>query len=177
MTIISTTGEGEIRMHWADDPALAARIADFFCAHADATYISHSELQGSRALAPGVWSPDLRNIVCAQAAETLEGAANDGAADAIACAWLGAELAGVAFVSFGGEDPGRRFAVLDDVIVSPAVRGKGVGREFVEWIAARAGDLGARRLFLESGAGNDSAHRFFERAGFHQTSIVMMRDL
>ena len=167
----------ELRLGWADDPQLAAPIAEFFCAHADAEYISHSELQEARAIAPGVWNPDLRSIMHAQASKILARPAIDGTADAIACAWLDGELAGMALVSFGGSGEGRRFAVLDDMVVSPAVRGRGLGRQFIEWIAARAGEFGARRLFLESGVGNDSAHRFFERAGFRQTSIVMMRDL
>jgi hypothetical protein len=34
-----------------------------------------------------------------------------------------------------------------------------------------------QRLFLESGVLNHRAHEFFERQGFRQASIVMMRDL
>jgi GNAT superfamily N-acetyltransferase len=173
----TTLPDDTIRMHWADEPALAGQIADFFCEHSDPAYISHSELQSGRALAAGEWNPDLHRIMLAQAGDVLAESMHDGKTDEIACAWRGAELVGIALVSFDGVDPDRRFAVLDDLIVSSAVRGVGLGRQFVEWIADRVREVGIPRLYLESGIQNADGHRFFERAGFQQISIVMMRDL
>ena len=86
-------------------------------------------------------------------------------------------LVAVAFVRFTTNSRKARLAVLEDMIVAPGVRGMGVGKLFLEWLAERAKSCGAQRLFLESGQANDAAHHFFERAGFNQTSIVMMRDL
>ena len=176
MTQIATP-TNNLFISWAEQPALAAQVADFFCAHADVAYISHAELQEGRALTPQKWHPDLWKKIHAQALQTLQHPATDGSADAIACAWMDDQLVGIAFVSFSTEDVNNRFAVLDDMIVSPAMRGKGVGQQFMDWVAASAKTKGMQRIFLESGIANNGAHHFFERTGFKQTSVVMMRDL
>ena len=40
--------DNALSIRWAEQSALAAHVADFFCAHAGADYISHAELQGGR---------------------------------------------------------------------------------------------------------------------------------
>ena len=169
--------DNALSIRWAEQPALAAHVADFFCAHASPDYISHAELQGGRALAPGCWHPDVQKMIHAQAQRILKQATHDGTADGIACAWLEGKLVGIAFVSFRTTAHLGRFAVLEDLIVASTVRGTGIGQQFIEWIAQRVKGYGVKRLFLESGLSNAGAHGFFARAGFQQTSIVMMRDL
>ncbi|MGS0741363.1 GNAT family N-acetyltransferase [Glaciimonas sp. GG7] len=176
MTHTPTT-QTNLSIRWAEHPELAAQIADFFCAHADVNYISHMELQEGRAVALGKWHPKLWEVIHTEVSETLENPANDGFHDAIACAWLDEELVGIAFLGFNADKPDCRFAVLEDMIVSPTVRGRGIGQQFIDWLAAQIKAYGVQRLFLESGITNASAHHFFERTGFKQTSVVMMRDL
>jgi len=166
-----------LSIRWAEQSDSAAVIADFFTANADVDYISHSELQGGRAVMPGQWHPDLRQMIHAQAEFILNNATHDGTHDEIACAWLGNVLVAIAFISFTTNSRHARFAVLEDMIVAPETRGMGIGKHFLEWIADHAKICGAQRLFLESGQANIAAHHFFERAGFTQTSIVMVRDL
>ena len=152
-------------------------ITDFFCAHANADYISHSELQSGRALSPGVWSPDLRKIIRDQINDILEQETANSPAAKIVCAHLHGNLVGIAFVSFGGVLHGKKFGVLDDIIVAPTARGMQVGKQLLDWIVEHITSVGVSRLFLESGLANHNAHKFFEHHGFRQTSIVMMRDL
>jgi GNAT superfamily N-acetyltransferase len=161
---------------WADQPELAVQIGAFFSANADAHYISHSELQSGRAIAPGQWDPDLQQMIQAEAEHILQNNTLDGKNDAIACAWLKDQLVGIAFVGFA-ESKGQRFATLEDMIIAPTVRGMGLGQRFIDWIAASVKDYGVSRIFLESGKGNVDAHHFFEKVGFQLTSVVMMRDL
>lgn len=163
---------------WCREDAKAPAIGTFFAAHAEASYISHSELQFGRAVAPGRWSEDLRSKIVAEAALAIA-AASDEAREATWCALAQRQdggIAGLAFVRFspGGPAP---FAVLEDLLIDPAQRRAGLGRRLIAWLRPQCRARGCRSLFLESGRGNDAAHRFFERQGFVQTSIVMRRDL
>ena len=69
------------------------------------------------------------------------------------------------------------FATLEDLLIAPGMRGGGLGTRMLAWVRAECRARGFRRLFLESGVRNDAAHRFFERHGFVQTSIVMAQEL
>ena len=159
-----------------DQDATADEIADFFCAHANPDYISHAELQNGRAIAPGQWNPDLRQVIVAQVMTVLAQGDTETSKDKIVCAHFDGRLVGVAFLSFGGFKS-KKFGVLDDVIVDPVARGKRVGTQLLEWIIRYMKTEGATRLYLKSGVANHKAHDFFEHQGFEQTSIVMMRDL
>ena len=162
---------------WCRDVDLAETVATFFVAHADAAYISHSELQFGRATAVGAWSDELHAKVASEATAAI---ANTIAATTIgprlALALQDGTIAGLAFVSFRPDAP-TPFAVLDDIIVAPSSRGQGLGRAFLAWITEACRQGGMKRLFLESGGDNHGAHAFFARDGFVPTSVVMMRTL
>ena len=164
-----------LAIDWCRDPGRAGEVADFFLAHADPSYISHSELQFGRAATPERWSDGLHALIREQA---IRAASHPGppAGFRLALAREGVALAGLAFISLALDAPSP-FATLEDLIVAPEVRSRGVGHAMVEWAAQTCRALGARRLFLESGSRNPRAHRFFERHGFAPTSIVMLRDL
>ncbi len=68
-------------------------------------------------------------------------------------------------------------AVLHDVIVDPAYRGRGVGRTLLTTMLASLTSQGAPRVVLSTAERNDSAQRFFERMGFRRTMIEMTREL
>ncbi|WP_211445249.1 GNAT family N-acetyltransferase [Collimonas humicola] len=158
--------DNALSIRWAEKPALAAHVADFFYAHAGPYYISHAELQGGRALAPGCWHPDIRKIIHAQAQRILKQATHDGTTDGIACAWLEGKLVGIAFVSFRAIAHAGQFAMLDDLIVASTVRSLGVDQQLIEWIAQRVKHYGVKRLFLASGLANAGAHGFLHAPVF-----------
>jgi GNAT superfamily N-acetyltransferase len=70
---------------------------------------------------------------------------------------------------------GSRVALLEDMIVSPDLRGKGIGtilvRHATEYVAAR----GFGRITLLTDGDNDGAHRFYERCGFSRSDMVVFR--
>ncbi len=165
-----------IDIGWCRDPGKAEAIADFFVAHADPSYISHSELQFGRAAAPGHWSEDLHAMLVGEARRAIAHMDGDGPGTRLALAGQGDTIAGLAFVSFVTRSRAP-FAVLDDLLASPDMRGRGLGRTLLDWICDECRNRGFDRLFLESGIDNHHAHRFFERQGFAQTSVVMMRAL
>jgi GNAT superfamily N-acetyltransferase len=160
---------GKITVAWCRTPSRAGELATFFARNVGPDYISHAELQGGRALSPTEWRPNLVEILRAEidtrlSCGTLAVAEEEGA------------LLALAFVTFADEAP-VPFVVIEDLIVAPDTRGRGVGKAMLDWIATEAQARGIRRLFLESGVDNERAHSFFEREGFRPTSVVMMREL
>lgn len=160
---------------WCGDPAVAAPVAALFAAHAEPSYISHSELQFGQAITLGAWAKDLQERVhhLAERAAATPPDAIDGVR--LATLTNAGRLEGFAFVRFVSAP--APYATLEDLLIVPDGRSRGRGARFVAWIVKECRSRGMRRLFLESGVLNHRAHDFFERQGFRQTSIVMMRDL
>ena len=159
---------------WFRDADQAESVVQFFIANLGAAYISHGELQGGRATSRDTWSVTLTAKIRREVASILEGDA--GRSRDLAIVRHGGEIAALAMVSFIADAP-TPYAVLDDLVVTTGRRGSGVGAGLLRWIEAECQARGMRRLFLESGVANHRAHDFFERRGFSQTSIVMMKDL
>ncbi len=67
--------------------------------------------------------------------------------------------------------------VLNDLIVDPAYRGRGVGRLLLDEIISRLKSRDVPRVVLSTAAKNKSAQRLFERSGFRPTMIEMTREL
>jgi GNAT superfamily N-acetyltransferase len=163
-----------IRVGWCNDRNEIDRLAEFFARNVTQSYISHSELQFGRAVAPDRWIDDLVAQFRAEIAERVPCA--PGAPLRVASAYSGDELIGIAYVTFNASVP-IPFIVLEDIVVDQRRRGGGYGQELLDWVFAQARTEGVKRAFLESGKDNHDAHHFFERNGFHQVSIVMMADL
>jgi ribosomal protein S18 acetylase RimI-like enzyme len=167
------------KIFWCGDPQRAAELAAFFAANVQPAYISHSELQGDRALGPSEWRdglPELlRREIEPRLHDTRDGAPPITSRPVMVIEEDGA-LAALALVTFAGEQP-VPFAVIEDLVVASAGRGHGIGKAAMDWIAAESMARDIRRLFLESGKDNHRAHHFFEREGFEICSVVMMRSL
>ena len=73
-------------------------------------------------------------------------------------------------VEYGGRD-----GFIDDLYLVPAARGRGFGREVLEFTLERARELGIRTLHLEVETGNESATRLYRAAGFEETGRHLMR--
>jgi len=70
-------------------------------------------------------------------------------------------LQGFIVVRMSGED-----CELENVIVSRAARGKGIGSELVESLLREARNRGAARIFLEARESNSAARALYEKCGF-----------
>lgn len=66
---------------------------------------------------------------------------------------------------------------LYDIVVDPAARGHGVGRQLLEATLAELAARGAPRVVLATAAQNEPAQHLFERAGFRRTMIEMTREV
>jgi len=168
-----------LAIQWCHDPLRARELAEFFSENIEPEYISHSELQGPRALSPNKWRDGLPEIfleeINARIAETGKAPPT-----AVSKPVLFAEADGrvVAFglVTFAA-DAAVPYAIVEDIVVEKSSRGRRTGLDIMNWIADEARSRNIVRLFLESGKNNHRAHHFFEGIGFEQISIVMMKSL
>ncbi|WP_432725778.1 GNAT family N-acetyltransferase [Variovorax sp. W6] len=176
------TATAPLHIEWCNDPAREQAIVELFMAQLSPRYISHSELQGRRAVAIGEWRSDLPDVLRAEVRHALARPAAT-SNELIAIAHDGNDgndsaLAGVAFVSIDETRlASRAFATLDDLVVDASRRGAGVGARMFDWICAELRLRGIRRVFLESGVGNEDAHRFFEARGCTPVSVTMLKEL
>jgi GNAT superfamily N-acetyltransferase len=171
----------EFQLSWCTDAGRAQEIAEFFARNVigDPSYISHSELQGPRALSPTQWRQPLSGILFEEVKPRLIESANEGVpgqnSKPILTADTGDGIVAVAFVTFDCQWVPH--AVIEDLVVDSSRRNSGIGKAVMDWIASEAKVRNIHRLILESGLTNERAHEFFEREGFVACSKVMMREL
>lgn len=70
---------------------------------------------------------------------------------------------------------GGRAALLEDMVVTPTVRGAGVGSALLRRAVALAHDAGCRRITLLTDADNRRAQRFYQQHGFVPSAMLPMR--
>jgi len=170
----------DIEIHWCSDPKMSDELARFFAAHITTEYISHSELQGPRALDVGKWAPDLTTVFYDEISKRISEGKGlikaTGESYPVLYVTRAGKLVALALVSFFPEAP-RPYCMVEDVVVDQSLRASGIGTAIINWVGAEAKRVNCIRLFLESGHDNERAHHFFEREGFQPISVVMMKDL
>jgi GNAT superfamily N-acetyltransferase len=70
---------------------------------------------------------------------------------------------------------GERVVLLEDMVLSPHVRGSGVGTRLLSDAIALVRDQGFKRITLLTDRSNESAQRFYSRHGFVISTMVPMR--
>ncbi len=70
---------------------------------------------------------------------------------------------------------GAPSALVEDMVVAEAARGRGVGRRLIQALEAWARARGATRLQLLADRDNLGALRFYERMGWRATQLVCWR--
>jgi GNAT superfamily N-acetyltransferase len=70
---------------------------------------------------------------------------------------------------------GERVALLEDMVVGPEARGRGVGSHLLKRAVSVAEAAGCLRITLLTDQLNLSAQRFYKRHGFTPSSMVPMR--
>lgn len=156
------------------DPDEAAALARFAASvlSRQPDYISHGEIQCGRSPDGEIWAGDLEMRLAAEFAASL----TDPGFDLIAARSASGELIGFARIAWRNEGAGE-FGVIEDIAVAPEMRGEGLGRQLVHAIEDLAAARGARWLWLESGLGNENAHRFFEALGYAPRSKIFGKRL
>lgn len=70
---------------------------------------------------------------------------------------------------------GARVAILEDMVISSEYRDKGVGSKLLNYALDFAKSQGCQRVTLLTDDDNTGAHRFYERHGFEQSTMVPFR--
>ena len=167
-----------ITFSWCHDATQEDALCALYLDNISPDYISHSELQGPRADAPGNWRADLPEVIRGEIRAALSHDWEHGDSTLLAVAQAGERIIGMALVSIDTRQrASKSFAALDDIVLHPDARGSGAGTALVEWVAAELRSHGIARLFLECGAHNLHAQQFFQGRGFQQVSVVMLREL
>ncbi len=65
--------------------------------------------------------------------------------------------------------------LVEDVVVQPAWRGRGIGRALLDALAAWSGRQGARRMQLLADRGNGDGLAFYHRTGWQCTQLICLR--
>ena len=67
--------------------------------------------------------------------------------------------------------------VLNDVVVDPSYRGRGIGRMLLDATIDALKARGVPRVVLSTAEQNEAAQHLFERSGFRRTMIEMTREV
>lgn len=70
---------------------------------------------------------------------------------------------------------GKKVLLLEDMIVDPAWRGRGIGSQLLDHAERWAQKHDFGRVSLLTDGDNDAAHHFYERNGFMRSSMVVFR--
>ncbi len=65
--------------------------------------------------------------------------------------------------------------ILEDMVVSSDMRGKGIGSELLNYSFELAKSKGCQRITLLTDNDNESAHKFYQRHGFTRSSMTVFR--
>ncbi len=72
---------------------------------------------------------------------------------------------------------GTPAAILEDVVVSEAYRGSGIGQQMMAFATKTAREKGCNKFFFSSGIHRSDAHQFYENLGFKQHGYSYYLDL
>ena len=68
-------------------------------------------------------------------------------------------------------------AVIQDIIVDPQFRGRGIGRQLLHAMLESLRTSGSSQVVLSTAERNEAAQRLFASAGFRRTMVEMTREL
>lgn len=70
---------------------------------------------------------------------------------------------------------GARVGILEDIVVSDAVRGSGIGSQLLKQALIFAKEKGCQRITLLTDHDNTLAHTFYQKHGFDLSTMVVFR--
>lgn len=135
-----------------DLPAMVGLLAELFSIESD---FAPDAAKQERALRMILAQPDRGRLFCARADGRTVGMAN------------------VLLTISTAE--GGPVAILEDVIVAPDWRGRGLGERLTRYVLDWAAREGLARVTLLADRDNVRAHAFYERLGFHRSAMIVFR--
>ncbi len=90
---------------------------------------------------------------------------NEGRIVGVAGYWLGARF-------WSGE-----YMDVDNVVVDETQRSQGIGKKMMDWLYAKAQELGCKMVVLDTYVTYEGAHRFYFREGYRILGFHFTRDV
>jgi ribosomal protein S18 acetylase RimI-like enzyme len=88
------------------------------------------------------------------------------------------QVLGYLVITWGwGIESGGKEALIDEIFISPPLRGQGLATALIQAALGRARDLGTKAVFLETERENPQSRKLYERLGFRTESSLWMRAL
>jgi ribosomal protein S18 acetylase RimI-like enzyme len=164
-----------MKIKWLRKVTEVDSVTDLFMRNAGQSYISHGDIQYHRSVDGSTWAKHLSWVL---GCNFMHAVPKDGELGdiRIALATEGRSIVGFIFVEIRRDLP-EYFGTIHDAIIEDKHRGRGIGKALVDFVEAYFRKENIDVVYLESGKGNHSAHGFFKKAGFKQTSIVMRKTL
>jgi GNAT superfamily N-acetyltransferase len=72
---------------------------------------------------------------------------------------------------------GAPSAIVEDVVVAPALHGRGIGQAMMRFALGRAREKGCYKLMFSSNAKRERAHAFYEALGFDRHGFSFRVDI
>lgn len=72
---------------------------------------------------------------------------------------------------------GKPFGIIEDVVVSDDLQGKGIGKEMMLFAMASCKKMGCYKLALSSHLKREMAHKFYESLGFEKHGFSFQLEL
>ena len=136
----------------ADIPALSALLSQLFSQEAE---FAPDDAAQSRGLGRIIDDPESGAILLARNAEQVVGMVN--------------------LLFTISTALGETVALLEDMVVSEAERGAGVGTQLLTAAISVARAHGCKRITLLTDRGNEAAQRFYRKQGFVLSGMIPMR--
>lgn len=109
-------------------------------------------------------------------ARALQHIIDDPALGAILVARRGEDVVGMVNLLYTVSTAlGDRVALLEDMVVSIAARGNGIGSALLDAAIAHAADAGCKRITLLTDPDNIAAQRLYARHGFTRSNMLALR--
>lgn len=167
----------KINYRWCtlNDIVLSDKLAELFVGNTNNNYISHGEVIDGRANSMNEWKGEIKEIMRDEFTEAMGNSFDlPDTFSKLAIALQDKNIIALALIEF---HPKTKVIILSDIVVNAQLRGQKIGELMFSWIETEAKTWGVKYIFLESGNSNHSAHRFFERVGFHTSSVVMVKEI
>jgi ribosomal protein S18 acetylase RimI-like enzyme len=88
------------------------------------------------------------------------------------------QILGYLVITWGwGIESGGKEALIDEIFISPEVRGQGLASALIEAALNRARELDTKAVFLETERDNPQSRALYERLGFRTETSLWMRAL
>lgn len=134
---------------------------EFFIKNKTQGYISHGEVLSGRAESFTKWSKNLPSVLNSELSESTG-----------FLVYNDSKLVALTVMKIV-----KPCAVIEDIIVSKAYRGRGIGKDILTSLHEIFRKRGVRFVLLESGVRNTKAHKFFKGFGYTSHSVVLVKSI